>query len=241
MALWMLGYPDKAVKSACHSIGYANDVAHQPSIGHALWLAGVAHMMRRDIAEVLRLAEQLVELSRQGGLGQYQAIGRIMRAWARAHSGAVKDGLVDLRDAVAVHQTNARMLVGFFAVALAETELLGGDMDRAASALALAVEMQPYEKVWASEIARVSGDLRLVQNPADLDGAEQMYNESLSIARAQKARSLELRTGLKLAGLRQKQGRPKAAIDIVKPLYSWFTEGLDSPDLKEARALLELT
>jgi predicted ATPase len=66
-----------------------------------------------------------------------------------------------------------------------------------------------------------------------------MYNEALSIARAQKAKSLELRTGLKLARLRQKQGRPEAAINLLKPLCSWCTEGLDSPDLQEARALLE--
>jgi len=76
-------------------------------------------------------------------------------------------------------------------------------------------------------------------NNVALDGAERMYDEALSIARAQKAKSLELRTALKLARLRQKQGRPEAAIDLLKPLYSWFTEGPDSPDLQEARALLK--
>jgi class 3 adenylate cyclase/tetratricopeptide (TPR) repeat protein len=238
LALWILGYPDQAMESGRRSIAYANDVGHQPSIGHALWFTAVAHMMRRDVSVVLQLAEQLVELSREGGLAQYQAIGRIMGAWARAHSGGIEEGLIELRDALAVHQTNAKVLVGFFALALAEAELLAGHMDRAAAALALAIEMQIYERVWEPDIARVTGDLRLAQNPSDFEGAEQMYNRALTVARAQQAKSLELRTALRLARLRQRQGRPHEAVEIVRPIYSWFTEGFDTFDLKEAKGLL---
>jgi predicted ATPase len=137
-----------------------------------------------------------------------------------------------------VHQTNAKVLVGFFALALAEAELLAGHMDRAAAALALAIEMQIYERVWEPDIARVTGDLRLAQNPSDFEGAEQMYNRALTVARAQQAKSLELRTALRLARLRQRQGRPHEAVEIVRPIYSWFTEGFDTFDLKEAKGLL---
>lgn len=239
LALWMLGYPDQAIESGRRSIALANDLAHQPSIGHALWFTGVAYMMRRDISSVQRLAEQLIKLSREGGLQQYHSIGRIMGAWARAHSGAVEDGLVELRAAISAHRANATVLVSFFSVTLAETELLGGHIDGAASALALAIDMQKYERVWASDIARVSGDLRLVQDRVDVQSAEQMYNEALSIARAQNARSLELRTALRLARLQGREGRLQEGIELIKPLYSWFSEGLDSPDLKEAREFLE--
>jgi predicted negative regulator of RcsB-dependent stress response len=196
-------------------------------------------MMRRDTSSVQRLAEQLIKLSREGGLQQYHSIGRIMGAWARAHSGAVEDGLVELRAAISAHRANATVLVSFFSVTLAETELLGGHIDGAASALAVAIDMQKYERVWASDIARVSGDLCLLQDRVDLQSAEQMYNEALSIARAQNARSLELRTALRLARLQGRQGRLQEGIDLIKPLYSWFSEGLDTPDLKEAREFLE--
>jgi predicted ATPase len=239
MALWMLGYPDQAVESGRRSIAIANDLAHPPSVAHALWFTGVAYMMRRDVSAVLGLAEQLVELSRDRGLAQYQAIGGIMRGWARAQSGAIEDGLVELRAAIDAHRGNATVLVGFFAVSLAETELLGGHIDEAASALALALGAQKNESVWTSDISRVTGDLRLAQNPADFYAAQHMYNEAISTARDHNAKSLELRTALRLARLRQRQGRSQEAIDLIKPIYSWFTEGLDTPDLKEARELLE--
>jgi class 3 adenylate cyclase len=240
LALWMLGYPDQAAESGRRSIAFANDLAHQPSVGHALWFTGIAYMMRRDVSAVLRLAEQLVELSRDRELAQYQAIGRIMRGWARAQSGALEDGLAELRAAIDAHQANASVLVGFFATALAETELLARHTDEAASALALAVSALKNERVWASDISRVTGDLRLAQNPTDLHAAEQMYDQAMATARGQHAKSMELRAALRLARLRQRQGRLQEAMDLIKPIYSWFTEGLDTPDLKEARELLEL-
>lgn len=146
LALWMLGYPDQAVESGRRSIALAKDLAHQPSVGHALSFTGVAYMMRRDVSAVLSLADQLVELSCERGLAPYQAIGGIMRGWARAQSGAIEDGLVELRAAIGAYQVNAVMLVRFFALALAETELLGGHIDGAASALALAVGTQRQER-----------------------------------------------------------------------------------------------
>jgi class 3 adenylate cyclase len=239
MALWMLGYPDQAVESGQRSIVLANDVAHQPSVGHALWFTGVVYMMRRDVSAVLRLAEQLVDVSRERGLAQYQAIGGIMRGWARARSGAIEDGLAELRAAIDAHRATARVLVGFFAAELAETELLGGHIEEAASALAIAVGTQAQERVWDSDISAVTGDLRLAQDPADLQAVEQMYSEAISIARDQNAKSLELRAALRLARLRQRQGQVQAAVHLIQPIYSWFTEGLDAADLKEARELLK--
>ena len=239
LALWMLGYPDQAVQSGFRSIALANDLGHQPSLGHALWFTGVAHLMRRDVSAVLGLAEQLLQLSRDHGLGQYEAIGGIMRGWARAQSGTIEEGLVELRAAIDAHRANATVLIGFFAVALAETELLGDHIDEAASALALAVGTQKNERVWGSDILRVTGDLRLAQNPTDLSAAQQMYNEAISIARGWNAKSLELRAALRLARLWRRQGRSDDTMKLLKPLYSWFTEGLKTSDLKEARELLE--
>ena len=239
MALWMLGYPDQAVESGQRSIVLANDLAHQPSVGHALWFTGVAYMMRRDVPAVLRLAEQLVEVSRERGLAQYQAVGGIMRGWARARSGDIEEGLAELRAAIVAHRATASVLVGFFAAELAETELLGGHLEEAASALALAVGTQARERVWASDVLRVTGDLRLARDPADLRAAEQMYSEAISIARDHNAKSLELRAALRLARLRQRQGRAQEAVHLIQPIYSWFTEGLDTADLKEARELVK--
>ena len=131
------------------------------------------------------------------------------------------------------------MLLGFFLVALAETELLAGYIDEAASALDLALIHREHERVWAPEISRVTGDLRLAQSLAGSPAAEEKYNEAISIARGCNAKSLELRAALRLARLWHRQGRADEAIKLLKPLYSWFTEGLETLDLKEARELLE--
>jgi predicted ATPase len=239
MALWMLGYPDQAVESGRRAIAFANELAHPASLVHALWFTGVAYMMRRDVSAVLGLAEELVELSRDRGLAQYQAIGKIMQGWARAQSGSIDEGLVELRAAINAHKENATVLLGFFLVALAETELLAGHIDEAASALDLALIHREHERVWAPEISRVTGDLRLAQSLAGSPAAEEMYNEAISIARGCNAKSLELRAALRLARLWHRQGRADEAIKLLKPLYSWFTEGLETLDLKEARELLE--
>jgi class 3 adenylate cyclase/tetratricopeptide (TPR) repeat protein len=238
LALWMLGYPNQATESGGRAIAFAADLGHQPSLAHALWFAGVAHMMRRDVEAALGMAEQIIALSRDHGLGQYQAIGAIMRGWGRARSGAVEEGLAEMREALDVHRANATVLVGFFATALAEAELLGGHIDEAAAALAVAVGTSKHEKAWASDIARVTGDLRLAQDSTAGAAAEEMYGQAISIARGSNAKSLELRAVLRLAQLQIRQGRQQKARELLQPVYSWFAEGLDTADLKEARDLL---
>jgi class 3 adenylate cyclase/tetratricopeptide (TPR) repeat protein len=238
MALWMLGYPDQAADNVQQGITLANDLAHLPSLGHALWFAGVTHMMREEPAAVLDLAERLIGLSSDRGLVQYQAFGRIMRGWARARSGALADGLAELRVWISGYRETAAVLVRFGMVALADTELLGGHIDEASLALDGAMAQQ-REAVWNSEILRASGDLRLAQKPTDFSAAEQLYNEALSVARGQNAKSCELRAALGLARLLQRQGRPQEAVSLLKPIYSWFTEGFATADLKAARALLD--
>jgi predicted ATPase len=147
---------------------------------------------------------------------------------------------VELRAAIGAHRGYTTVQQGFFAVALAETELIAGRIDGAVSALDLAVGTQKHERVWSSDISRVGADLRLAQNPSDFLAAQQMYNEAISIARGYNAKSLELRAALRLARVLQRQGQSREAIDLIEPIYSWFTEGLHTPDLKEARELLDL-
>ena len=96
-----------------------------------------------------------------------------------------------------------------------------------------------HERVWASDVARITGDLRLARDPTASADAERTYNEAISIARGNSAKSLELRAALRLACLQIRQGRRHEAKELLRPIYAWFTEGLDTADLKEARELLE--
>src|SRR5262249_4547368 len=95
------------------------------------------------------------------------------------------------------------------------------------------------EPVWTCEILRLSGDLRIAENAGDGAASERLYHEALTAARGYNARSFELRAALSLARLRARQGRGGEAVSLIRPLYSWFTEGYQSAALQAAHALLD--
>jgi len=238
IAYWALGFPDQAAQSARQSIAFANALEHPPSLGHGLWFSGVVHLLRREPAVVLDVAERLIALSRDRGLAQYLAVGAVLRGWALAQSGQRETGLAELRAAIDSYRKTAAVLMPLFTVALIDAELLGGHIEAASAAMERTIG-QKREPIWTSEILRARGDLRLAQNPDDLSGAEQLYNDALSVARGRDAKSLELRAALSLARLYGRQRRPQDVLRLLQPLYSWFTEGFETADLNDAKALLD--
>jgi hypothetical protein len=135
MALWLQGYADQAVTTAQQGLQLAEDLAHAPSIGHALWMIGAVHMMRRDPSTALAHAERMFALGRDHKLSQYLAIGGIVRAWARVELGEIDEGLIELRRFVTSYRATARIMLGFFIASLAETELRAGHVDNAQALL----------------------------------------------------------------------------------------------------------
>jgi class 3 adenylate cyclase len=240
IASWGLGFPDQAAESVRQSIGFANAVEHPPSLGHALWFAGVVHLLRREPAIALDTAEQLIALSRDRGLVQYEAIGTILRGWARTLSGPREAGLIELRNAIDSYPSTATVMTPLFMVALVDAELLAGHVEAAGTTLERVIG-QKREPIWLPEILRARGDLRLAQNPDDSIAAGQLYNEAIALARGRDAKSLELRAALSLARLYGRQGRQRDAVNLLQPLYSWFSEGFETGDLKDAKALLSQT
>jgi class 3 adenylate cyclase/tetratricopeptide (TPR) repeat protein len=238
IAFWTLGFPDQAVDSVRQSIAFANAIEHPPSLGHALWFTGVVHMLRREPAVVLDIAERLIALSRDRGLAQYLAVGAVLRGWALVQLGQRETGSAELRAAIDSYRKTSAILMPLFTAALIDVELLGGHIE-AANATMEHVIGQKREPIWASEILRARGDLRLAQNPNDLTAAEQLYNDALSVARGRDAKSLELRAALSLARIYDRQRRPQDVLRLLQPLYSWFTEGFETADLKDAKALLD--
>src|SRR5215471_16213434 len=124
---------------------------------------------------------------------------------------------------------------------LAETELRGGHLERATAALddAVAISDALDEIFWQAGILCVQGDLIRARSAGDWRAAQDRYSEAVAIAREQRAKSLELRAATSLARLWGEQGRPAEAHDLLAPVYGWFTEGFDTADLKDARALLD--
>jgi class 3 adenylate cyclase len=240
IAYWALGFPDQAAQSARQSIAFANALEHPPSLGHALWFTGVTHLLRREPAIVLDAAERLIALSRERGLAQYQAIGAILHGWARTFSDQREAGLIALRAAIDGYPNTASVLMPLFSVALIDAELLAGHVEAAGIRLEQAIG-QKREPVWAPLILRARGELQLAQNPEATAAAEELYGDAIALARSRDAKSLELRAALSLARLYERQGRRRDAVNIVQPVYSWFSEGFETGDLKDAKALLDRT
>ena len=235
--LWLLGYPDQAAQEAREGIVLAETLTHVPSLCHALWFAAVACQLRRDAPAVLDHAERLLAIGSEHGLGQYWAIGSIMHGWACAHLADIEEGLSELRRAI---MSCAVMHRSFFNAMLAETELRAGHFEHAMVALkdAAAISDKLDETFWRPGILCVEGDVLRARSAGDRRAAEDCYCKAMVIAQEQQAKSLELRAATRLARLRRDQGRRAEARDILAPVFGWFSEGFDTPDLKDAKALL---
>ncbi len=146
-----------------------------------------------------------------------------------------------MRKATELYRSLAGVMAGPFLVALADQERRAGHFDKAEATLVRARTVITHrgEQLWVGGVLRSSGDLAASRPPADLAAAERLYAEALAIARRLGAKSLELRATKSLARLRRRQGNAREARDLLAPVLGWFTEGFDTPDLIEAKGLLE--
>ena len=236
--LWLLGYPDQAALEARDVVVFAETIGHVPSVGHALWWAAMVHQLRGDAAPVLDHSKRLLTLGTEHALRQYQVIGSITHGWAFTHLSDVEEGLSELRQAVISYTGTQR---AYFGAILAETELHAGDFDRATAALndAAAIANRLDETWWRAGMLCVEGDILITRSADQGRAAEERYREAIAIAQDQRSKSLELRASTRLARLWHEQDRRAEARDLLAPVYGWFSEGFDTPDLKEAKALLD--
>jgi len=156
--------------------------------------------------------------------------------------GQVEEGIAQMSQAVAAYRAMGTMnLTTFMLASLAEVHGRAGQSEEGWRVLAetLAVVDQTDERFWEAEIHRLKGELLLSQTTADAQQAEACFRYALSTARRQQAKSLELRAAMSLSRLWQQQGKRAEAHALLAPVYGWFTEGFDTADLQEAKALLD--
>jgi predicted ATPase len=166
---------------------------------------------------------------------------RAVRGARLAQQGRVAEGIRDIKDGIAVHQAcGAWFSVSMFFAFLAQAYLAANQAQEGLAAVAEGLRAADHcgERRPDAELHRLRGELLLQQVPRDQTQAEAAFYRSLEIARDQEAKSLELRTVTSLARLWQSQGKCKEAHDLLWSIYNWFTEGFDTKDLKEAKALL---
>jgi predicted ATPase len=197
------------------------------------------HQHRREADEVLARAQQVLTLATEQGFAQTVAVGTRDRGWALSMHGHLAEGIALMRQGHAAFQATGGARAYPF-VWLAEALGKAGEADAGLHILAegLALVEQHEERVYEAELHRLKGALLLSQ-ASPIEEAEACFHRALDVARRPEAKSLELRAAMSLARLWQQQGKRTEAYDLLAPIYGWFTEGFDTADLQDARALLE--
>jgi predicted ATPase len=241
-ALWLLGYPDQALQRSHEAITLARELAHPFSVAFALTFTAWLYQHRREVQAAQEGAEAAIALSTEQGFPHWAAMGTICCGWALAMQGQGEAGLAQVRQGIAAWRaTGAELFQPYFLALLAEAYGKGGQPEEGLSVLAeaLAVAHKHGELVYEAELYRLKGELLLALSQAHQAEAETCFQQALDIAHRQQAKSWELRAATSLSRLWQQQGKRAEAHEILVPIYGWFTEGFDTADLQEAKALLE--
>jgi predicted ATPase len=259
LALWYLGYPDQALGSIHNALALARDISHTYSLAMALALAVWVHQCCRETQLTQERAEAVITLSTTEGFPFWAAWGTIVRGWGLTEQGQGEEGVAQIRQDLPIYRaTGAEAFQPYFLALLAEVYGKVGQGQEGLTALAEALAMvdRTGERLHVAELYRLKGTLTLQSNVQHLQSkittlqsltpnpqaeaeAEECFWKAIEIARQQQAKSLELRAAVSLSRLWQHQGKRAEAHALLAPIYGWFTEGFDTADLQEAKALLE--
>jgi predicted ATPase len=241
--LWLLGYPDQALVRSHEAVTLAQQVAYPFSLCQTLGILAQFHQFRREVPAVQEHAEASMHLAMEKGFSLQTVRGAFWRGWALAQqAGQAQEGIEQLTQGlIAFRATGAEMARPYYLALLAEAH---GTMGQPVEGLvtlteALALVDTTGERWYEPELHRLKGVLLLQQSSSNQTGAESCFQQAIAIAQDQQAKSLELRAATSLAKLWQQQGKRQEAHDLLAPVYNWFTEGFDTADLKDAKALLD--
>jgi len=237
-----LGYPEKSVRKSRQALRLARELDHPVSLVVALTWCGTLHQYRREAVETLRFAEEAMGMANDGGYLNWYGASMMVNGWALVNNGCLEKGLELLRESLALSDEVGTLIWRPYHLSLiAETHAKAGQIDDASDRLAEAHEVanRTGERYWEAELHRLQGEFLLLGPKTDPAEPEACFARAIEIARRQQARSLELRAATSLCRLWHSQGKTTEAHDILTLVYDWFTEGFDTADSKEAKALLD--
>jgi DNA-binding winged helix-turn-helix (wHTH) protein len=243
--LWCLGYPAQALARGQEAIAVAHHLAHPYSLVRSQHFVAELHQWRGELQAAQQLVETSLTLTTTQGFPFWTARGALLHGLIRARQGFVAEGIAQMQQGLeAMRTTGATLNRAYFLIHLAVAYT---HTDHPAAGLACLIEATD-ERWWEAECHRLHGELLVVQASAKGSGpgglpedaeAETCFHRALAIARAQEAKSLELRAAMSLSRLWLRQGKRTTAHQLLTEVYGWFTEGFDTADLREAAALLE--
>ena len=251
VVLWLLGYPEQAQERSRQALALAHQRADPFSLSITRYQAARFHYYRREPQAVREHIEASLALAREQGFPLFEAMGTNLHGWSLTEPSQAEARLAQMHQGLAaLKRTGSGLLVTHLA-RLAEAYGQGGQPGEGLTLVdeALAIGQRTGEQHHAAELQRLKGEILLQTGPRGCEAgddpspeAEACFQQALAIARQQQARSWELRAATSLARLWQSQGRGTEAYELLAPVYGWFTEGFDTADLQEAKALLnELT
>ena len=244
LTLWCLGYPDQALERIQRMLALAQELAlvHPSSLAMSLSHAAGVHFLCRDARMGLARAEAGLALANEHGLRLWEAISGVHICGALVAQNG-QEGILKLKDALESYWARGSRVansiwLGGLALALGMTEKFE-EADRTMEK-ALSFIEETGEQAYEAEVHRLKGELLLIQDESNAARAEECFRSAIEIARGQRAKSWELRATTSLARLLAKQHKRHEAYTMLAEIYSWFTEGFDTADLKDAKALLDV-
>lgn len=260
-SLWFLGQPNQAAARIKEAVSLAAELSEPYGLAQTLFFAAVLHQLRREERRAQEDAEAAIAVSREHGLALYQAMSTATRGWALMWQGQPEEGIEQMVEGLANHRlTGAEVILPHFLALLVEAFAKTRQVEEGLRVLeeALRVVNRNGERYYLAELYRIKGELLLLQATdrvlsravpsgqtvsrariPEVAPAEACFHQSIEIAREQNAKSWELRAVTSLARLYQNQHKGSEAHRLLEQIYSKFTEGFDTADLKEAKAVLD--
>jgi predicted ATPase len=235
------GHPQQALIHHRESIAHAQEMGHPNTLAQTLYCGCVVRQLMRDQPGVVEMAEALIPLAKEHGFPYWLALATVLRGWALSEAGETERGIAEVaRGLTAFRATAAQLWTPYFLGLLAEAHEKAGEQAEGLRLLSEALERvgQTGERWFEAELHRRSGEMVLGLRERDPLAAEACFRRAMAVAQEQSARLWELRAAMSLARLWCSQGKRAEAYDLLAPIYGWFTEGFETADLKDAKALL---
>jgi len=239
---WVLGYPDDARQDALTACALADQLSHPFSQMLSRVFAGWTYQCLLDPAGTEAMAAEAIAIGAEHGFHQYLGVMAIFQAWARTSTIPEADCVAALQDGLdSFHATGSSARLAYFLSVVADGCRKLGKIDEGLSVVEEGLQCveQHGQTRWAPELHRLKGRLLLMQSRPNVEAVETTYRKALTMTKEQMAKSLELRVATDLARLLQDQGRENESRDLLQPIYDWFTQGFNTPDLIEAKAQLD--
>ena len=242
LSLWLLGYPDRAVARLEDGLSLAHELHHPETLANILGDAVNLHLLRREVDVATERGALVLEVIRAHGFSEYYPTAAFVDGWTAVAAGQMDEGIARIREGLAARRSAGITNEEFHALGhYIDLLALAGQADEGMAVLGNAIvsSSDSGRTYWDAEHQRLKGVLLLSLSDGNGAEAEACFEQAIEIARGQSARSFELRSATELARLWRGQGKRAEARDLLAGVHGWFTEGFDTADLKDAKALLD--